>query len=95
MATVDSATNESTISSEALGLLDCFANGIDELIYGLAEVAATERAGAKGAEISVADMEVAATRFVEIMKRSDLPNELKPHISAMLDCFSRKVACHK
>jgi hypothetical protein len=95
MATVATATPESTISSEALGLLDCFAAGLDEIIYQLAEAAAVARAGSKDVEISVADMEIAATRFVEIMGRSELPAELKPQVTAMLDCFSHKVACRK
>jgi hypothetical protein len=89
------SSDSSTISSEALDLLDCFADGFDDVVYELAELEATKRTGARGSEIIAADMECAANHIVQAMSHSDLPDEVKAMLSSMLQCFSSKASRRK
>lgn len=92
MATVESTQRESSISSDALGLLDCFSCGFDELIYRLAEHVAVERIGRTNeVEITVVDFEKAAGMFAKNIKQSDLPEDVKSEADAMLTCLSKKM----
>jgi hypothetical protein len=93
MATV--SDESSTISSDALDLLDCFADGFDGVIYELAEIEAIARTGVQGSEITAADMEKAANHIVEVMRQSDLPDGVKAMLGSMLQCFSSKVSRRK
>jgi hypothetical protein len=90
MATV--SNESSTISSDALDLLDCFADGFDGVVYELAEMEAKARTGVPVSEITAADMEKAANHIVQVMRQSDLPDEVKAMLGSMLQCFSKKVS---
>jgi hypothetical protein len=90
MATVENKPIESTISSEALGLLDCFSGGIGDFVYRMAELAAAHRTGDSGkVEIGVDDIKAATDRVVQIIKESpDVPAQIKADINDSLKCLS-------
>jgi hypothetical protein len=92
MATTNQANREATISSDALGLLDCFSGGVGELVYKPAEHAALSREGpeAKSVEVSADDVEKAADFLVQIIRNSNVPTQVKPAVDSMLQCFSHK-----
>lgn len=89
MATAHRETKEPTISSDAIGLLDCFSAGVEELVYKLAEHTARSRLepDATVIEVNADDIEKAADFLVQIIRRSDVPAQVKPTVDAMLQCF--------
>lgn len=97
MVTIRQEKTESTISSEALGLLDCFSGGVEDFVYKLAEHAANSKAAASSGvvEISADDVEKAADFLVEAIRRSEIPSDLRPAINGMLSCFTDKITQRK
>lgn len=87
---------EATISSDALELLDCFGEGLDEFVYKMAEHSAILRSGkASPVEITADDMVSAGEVLARILQNSDVPSEVKPAIDSMLQCFTKKVRHRK
>ena len=92
MATAEPEQTEITISSDALGLLDCFSTGFDDLLCRIAEHVARERAQQPGeVEITVQDIQAAGDIFAKTIKRSDLPEDVKQEADAMLSCLSERL----
>lgn len=92
MATANHGNIDSSISSEALGLLDCFASGLDDVIYELAEAVAAKRTGhTSGVEIRVDDIREAADLFVQCLEKVDIPPHAKASIHDMLQCLSKRI----
>jgi hypothetical protein len=86
----------STASSEALELLGCFYNGIDDLVYQIAEDVARAREGASRAadrpvQIEVADVKQAGDKVLaalrDMVKMGTLPADAGPALDAMKTCF--------
>ncbi len=91
MATTNSGRAESTISSDALGLLGCFSGVFEDVIYRMAEHAAIARAASgQTIEISADDVEDAANLLAQILRDSKIPEDVKPAIDSMLQCFTHK-----
>lgn len=92
MATANHGNIESSISSEALDLLDCFANGLDDVMYELAEAVAARRTGrTNNVEICVDDIREAAKLFVECLERVEIPDRAKAAVHEMLKCLSHQI----
>jgi hypothetical protein len=89
MATLDNK-NEIAISSDALSLLDCFSSDFEDVIFKLAEHAARDRVGGDATEVVSEDVKSAAEEFVQIMKASQVPDDVKAEIDSMLKCVSEK-----
>ena len=68
MATINKPEVETTISSRAIGLLECFTNGLDEFVYRLAARRAIQRSpSSTTVEVTVDDLKAAAGELVEIL----------------------------
>lgn len=92
MATIHHEPVTSTITSDALGILDCFSGGFEDVLYQMAEHSAVDRTGQRrDVEISVADIEDGARRLVQALEKSDLPTDVKAAVSSMLRCMADKV----
>jgi len=83
---------EATISSQALSLLACFSDGIDEVVLKIAEgLARSEARGTEQPEISAANIVSAGDVLSRALRNSpDVPDDVKPAIDAMLECVTRK-----
>jgi hypothetical protein len=95
MATANHDRTDSFISSEAIELLDCFSNGIDEFILQLAEHVANERTGTARSEITAQDILKAGELLVAMLRHANIPDDVKPAIDSMLQCFTNKVKHRK
>jgi len=85
--------HESSIESDAMDAIDCFTDGIDGVIYELAERSAVLRGATEdGIVITVADIEEATkTLVLAIKNQADIPEDIKSSVEEMLDCCSRKL----
>ena len=91
MATADRQT-ESSIDSIAMDAIDCFTDGIDGVVYELAERSATLRGRTPdGIVITVEDIPEATTTLVAAINSSDILDEVKDSIAEILDFCSRKI----
>jgi len=96
MATANQNKHESSIESAAMDAIDCFTDGIDGVIYELAEHSATLRGATEdGIVITVADIEEATETLVSAINRSGIPEDIKSSVAEMLDCCSRKIQSTK
>jgi hypothetical protein len=90
----------STASSAALDRLNCFSDGIDTLVYELAEELAKKRMSSsllpgRPIEIEVDDIEAAGELVIDAIKRfvaeGTLSKELGDAVESMEGCFK----CHQ
>jgi len=97
--TKDIKKGESEISSDALGVLDCFVSNLDEIVYEMAEKIAKNRAISAGppphvVRIEIGDVEEAAKNFFGALRdgldRGDIPSDLKPIVDSMQKCFETR-----
>jgi len=95
MATANHGNIESSISSDALGLLDCFTNGLDDVIYEIAEAIAARRTGSQQVEITRADIKEAANVFVVCLETAEIPAPVRDHVRQMLHCLSEQIKSGK
>lgn len=104
MATIDRAT-DSTISSDALRMLDCFVSGLDSVVYEIAEEIARLRleacvpAGGKGSrptEIESEDVKKAVEFFAQCIKKlaseNRIPADAVAHVEQMVECCRRQAS---
>ena len=93
MATVnDKNETTSVISDEAYTLIGCFYDGVDEIVYKLAEEVARKRNPAVSpVQIEVDDVSAAGEVVMETLKRlfesGDISNDAREAIEGMGDCF--------
>jgi hypothetical protein len=93
MTTIDRPKSESTFSSDAIGLLDCFSCGFDDLLGQIAEDIAVNRTPTgEQVEISKHDVEQAAKAIFDAVQRSDLSDPIKQEVATMLDCIRARCA---
>lgn len=93
MATANPTGVATTISSEAIRLMDCVESGYEDVIYALAEGFAVRRAAGGEVEIMADDVQSAANLLASILSTSsELPADVKPVVEGMRDCMSRKLA---
>jgi len=86
MATVENP-NDYAISSDAMDVMDCFSNGMDQVVHQMAGRIAEQRNKSSGeVVITIPDIEAAVRHFAEVMQRSDLEPAVKVSVSSMLDC---------
>jgi hypothetical protein len=90
MATADHG--EATISSEALSLLSCFSDGIDDLVLRIAGGVARSRLPQEDhPEISGGDIIAAGNVLSKALRNApEMPEDVKPAIEAMLQCVAQK-----
>ena len=81
----------SNFTSNALDLLDCFANEFDEVVGRMAESVAKKRTAA-GTEVTITadDISAAADTLAKAMKASSLSPDVKQDVDLMLECLSEK-----
>ena len=95
MATAEDTTDVA-INSDAMDVMDCFSNGMDGVVYSMAAHIATARGASEdGIVITVNDIEQAVSQVVNIMKNSDLSEDIKDSIASMLDCCSHRISQQK
>ncbi len=97
MVIVDEEKNAaSSISNNAYELLDCFAGGVDNLVYDISEKLARERnpavvASGKPVPIEVEDIQTAGRMVVRALKNlvasGDIPAEVESEIDEMKNCL--------
>ena len=98
MDTIDKNANESVISSEAYSLLDCFVEGLDDVVYEIAEEIARERTGIQAprrpVRIEAEDVKQAAARVVsflqELVKSGRAPAGLGDVLERLTLCLGSK-----
>lgn len=97
MATVDDRTSESAISSKAYSLLDCFVDGLDEVVYEMAEEIAKNRVGRTGeltvpVRIEADDVKQAGGQIIEYLRQlvatGKAPRELATVLDGMAECLA-------
>lgn len=99
MTTANDSRN-STMTSEAYDLLDCFVSGLDEVIYEIAESLANSKGQIVDGiiEISQDDVKEAANRvFNAIRERAgkEIPQSVAQQIEGMHECVMEKCRIHK
>ena len=93
MATIDDKNKTgSVLSDDAYELIECFYDGVDDLVYQLAEEMARKRnPSASPVQIEVEDVRAAGEAVVESLKRlfesGEIPDHVKEAIHGMGDCF--------
>lgn len=96
MAAVDESKATSSISDEAYNLLGCFMDGVDNLVYEMAERLARERnpeivASGQPIPIEVEDVREAGKLVLSalrgLVKASHLPHAMSADIDQMESCF--------
>ena len=91
MATV----SPSTISEDAYELIGCFYDGVDEIVYAVAERMARERdPNAIPVQIEVVDVKNAGRAVIDALRpltaTGELPKEAEEAIASMQNRFSNK-----
>ena len=88
---------ESSISSEAMDLLTCFAEDLGSVVYEIAEGIAREKLGGaadQSVHVEKADMAAAGRLFFEWMEQllasRQISASARPAIEHMKSCFERK-----
>lgn len=93
MATVEQG-DKSVISSEAFDVLDCFASGLDDVVYHVAEqIARQHSACQQGGTVVIEKSHVreAVTLIFDLLKQSNIvPPEAKHDLQEMETCFRQK-----
>lgn len=100
MATLhDDEKFTSSLSEEAYDLISCFYNGIDEVVYSVAEQVAKERLRNSGGQvdleqpilIEIEDVREAGKRVIaavqHLVELNKMPAEMMDALGGMKDCF--------
>ncbi len=91
MATAENA-NEYSISSDAMGVMDCFSDSMGQIVYKMAGLIAAKREPSPDdVVITISDIEDAVNQIAEIMRNSDLPDGVIGATSSMLKCCSDRI----
>lgn len=94
------ASKNSTITSEAFSLLDCFVSGLDDVIYEIAESIADangHRSGDGSIEITRNDIRDAVKIVFDAIKQqagTGISQETVAHIEEMHACVMQKCGIH-
>lgn len=88
----------STASTEALELLNCFSDGIEDLVYQTAEVVARKRAcgslpSGKPVEIELQDVRQAGELVIAAIKKIVAAGSLPPDVGESVDEMHRCLNC--
>jgi hypothetical protein len=91
MSIVEKKQLESTLTSEAVGMLDCFSCEFDELLSEIAyDYALARTQPGEAIVIQKADVIQAAKVFFDSVQKSNLSAETKAEVAAMMDCINSK-----
>lgn len=99
MATADKQDTKSQITGEAYELINCFYEGIDEVVYKIAKELARERCSAEVSadeliQIDIEDVRSAGQKVINMLRKAiaegDLPQGMEAEVNAMDSCFSTK-----
>ncbi len=88
----DSGAATSTLSSEAYDLIQCFYDGVDRMVYSVAESIARKRSGVAAphvVQIEEEDVRQAGEQVLAALRRAGAPDLLNA-IGEMDDCMSSK-----
>lgn len=95
MATT-SQTSCSSLSGEAYDLIDCFYNGVDRIVYEVAESFARKRTGIGSRDpvvIEAEDVRAAGAQVIEALSSLGtihIPDEIQDELKRMDDCMNSK-----
>jgi hypothetical protein len=91
MAATESTNREARLSREAVDLLDCLANGLDNAVFEIAKGIATER---QAERIEAEDVRVAADILFRAINQQlaqqNVPASVSHEIQGMYECLKAK-----
>ena len=91
MATADK-NPELALTSRAMDAVDCFTDGMDDLVCDLAGHFASQREPTEdGVIITEDDIEAASKVLVEAIKSADVPPEFRESVEQMAQCCAQRI----
>ena len=95
MSTATMPETQSSMSGDALDVMECFVAGLDDVVYEIAERMSRKRnPTANAVQIEVEDITQAARLMFQgvhdAITRGQLPSDFEPVLQEMQECFQAK-----